>query len=216
MGYGMTRLLHESRYRTDALLELMRRTSIAICGAGALGANIAESLVRSGCARITVIDRDRVEERNLSTQPYHRSDIGAQKGTILANTLYRAVGAGVTARNAELTPGNAGKLLHGADLVVETFDNSASRGAVAAWCAASDIPCVHAGLAGGYAEVIWNDIYRVPSPAGEDLCDYPLARNLVTLACSVACEAVIGFLATGERRSHTITLEDLAVRRFGL
>ena len=31
-----------------------------------------------------------MEERNLSTQPYYRSDIGAFKAKILANALYRA------------------------------------------------------------------------------------------------------------------------------
>ena len=45
-------------------------------------------------------------------------------------------------------------------------------------------------LAADYAEIIWNDRYRVPSPSHDDVCDYPLARNLVTLAVSVACEVL--------------------------
>jgi tRNA A37 threonylcarbamoyladenosine dehydratase len=59
-----------------------------VCGAGALGANIAESLARSGFCQLRVIDR--IQDRNLSTQPYYRSDIGAFKAKILANNLYRA------------------------------------------------------------------------------------------------------------------------------
>src|SRR4051812_34669231 len=96
---------------------------VTVRGAGALGANSAESLTRSGFARLTIIDRDRVEERNLSTQPYYRSDIGAFKAKILANTLFRALGATVDARAEELTTPNAGKLLAGSDLVIDTFDN---------------------------------------------------------------------------------------------
>jgi molybdopterin-synthase adenylyltransferase len=63
---------------------------VTVCGAGALGANITESLARSGFCKLTVVDRDRIEERNLSTQPYYRSDVGAFKAKILANNLYRA------------------------------------------------------------------------------------------------------------------------------
>ena len=72
------------------------------------------------------------------------------------------------------------------------------------------------GLAGDYAEVIWNEIYRVPSATPDDVCDYPLARNLVTLAGAVVCESVISFVADSARRSFTVTLRDLAVRPFTL
>src|SRR5919107_404818 len=89
---------HEHRYRSAVVMQRLRDLPVTVCGAGALGANITESLARSGFARLKVVDRDRVEERNLSTQPYHRSDVGAFKAKILANTLYRAVSATVEAR----------------------------------------------------------------------------------------------------------------------
>src|SRR5438270_13317075 len=121
---------HERLHRTPELMARLRDLPVMICGAGALGANITESLARSGFGRLTVIDRDRVEERNLSTQPYFRSDVGAAKAKILANSLYRAVGALVEARTEPLAPENATKLLRGAGLVIDAFDNSASRRAV--------------------------------------------------------------------------------------
>jgi molybdopterin/thiamine biosynthesis adenylyltransferase len=206
--------MHERLHRGAAAIDAMARFPVAICGAGALGANIAEGLARAGFAGIAVIDRDRIEERNLSTQPYYRADVGAFKARILEHSLYRAVGARIFAHAKELNDMNVGKLLDGAKLVIDTFDNSASRRIVATWCAEQGIPCLHAGLADGYAEVIWNEIYRVPSPARDDICDYPLARNLAMLAATVACEVTIGFVTEGERRSYTITLDDLAVRPF--
>jgi hypothetical protein len=51
-----------------------------------------------------------------------------------------------------------------------------------------------------YAEVIWNDSYRVSSDLNDNVCEYPLARNLVVLRVAVACEAIIAFVATGEQR----------------
>jgi molybdopterin-synthase adenylyltransferase len=210
----VTGLFHESRYRGDELMERIAELRVYVCGAGALGANVAESLARSGFGAIRVIDRDRVEERNLSTQPYQRADIGAMKARILANSLYRAVGTTVDAKAEELGPSSVSKLLGEADLVVDTFDNSASRRTVADHCTRAGTPCLHAGMAAGFAEVIWNEAYRVPSDANDDVCDYPLARNLVLLTVAVACEAIVSFAATGERRSFTITLSDLVVSPF--
>jgi molybdopterin/thiamine biosynthesis adenylyltransferase len=208
-------LYHEALHRSGDVMRRLRDLPVTICGAGALGANLAESLARQGFAQLRIIDRDRIEQRNLSTQPYYRSDIGAFKARILANALYRAIGVPVEAKVETLTPANAAALLKGSGLVVDAFDNSLSRQTVKEACELEGLPCLHAGLAADYAEVIWNDAYRVPSSARDDVCDYPLARNLVLLTVAVTAESVVAFVASGERRSHTITLTDLAVRRFG-
>ena len=81
---------HEERY---ASLEPFAAQVITICGAGTLGANLAETLERMGFTRLRLIDKDRVETRNLSVQPYSRAEVGAPKARALANTLYRAVQA---------------------------------------------------------------------------------------------------------------------------
>jgi molybdopterin/thiamine biosynthesis adenylyltransferase len=210
----MSLFYHEQLYRSAVVMRRVREQPVTVCGAGALGANVAESLARTGFARLRVVDRDRVEERNLSTQPYQRDDVGAQKAKILANTLYRALGVRVDAHAVELNDRNAGKLLEG--LVLDAFDNSASRRAVKEACEGMGLACLHAGLADGYGEVIWNEQYRVPSAARDDVCDYPLARNLVMLTASVACEALVRYVAAGARESYSITLGDFAVRRLHL
>jgi molybdopterin-synthase adenylyltransferase len=208
---GNTAFLHEKLYRSEEVMSLLKDINVTICGAGALGANIAENLARTGFSRMKIVDRDRVEEQNLSTQPYHRSDIGAFKAKIMANIIYRALGVAVDSRAEELNETTAGKLLAGSGLVVDTFDNSVARQAVKDYCASANVPGLHVGLAGDYAEIIWNDHYRVPSSAQDDICDYPLARNLVMMAVAVSCEAVVAFAATRERRSYTVTLRDLVV-----
>jgi molybdopterin/thiamine biosynthesis adenylyltransferase len=210
--FVMSIFYHEQLYRSGEVMLRVREQLVTVCGAGALGANIAESLARSGFARLRVIDRDRVEERNLSTQPYYRSEVGAQKARMLANALYRALGVRLDAKAQELTRQNAPALLSG--LVVDAFDNSASREAVELACEKANLPCLHVGLADGYAEVIWNESYRVPSAAQDDICDYPLARNLVMLTAAVACEVINRYVAEGVRESFTITLKDFAVKPF--
>ena len=210
----MSIFFHERLYRGDGLVDQLGDFTVTVCGAGALGGNITENLARSGFGSLQVIDRDRVEERNLSTQPYYKSDIGAGKAKILANSLYRALGIAIEGRSRELTAANCPKLLRGSDLVVDTFDNSISRKVVGDYCRENNLPCLHAGLHADYAEIIWNESYRVPSPSQDDICDYPLARNLVTLTVAIACEVIITFIATGATESYTVTMKDFAVKPF--
>jgi molybdopterin/thiamine biosynthesis adenylyltransferase len=210
----MSIFFHEQLHRTPTLMAQIRDFPITVCGAGALGANITENLARSGFGKLAVIDCDRIEERNLSTQPYYKSDVGAYKAKILSNTLYRALGVTLEGRSKELTAANAAQLLRDTNLVIDTFDNSVARQAVKDYCKDAQMPCLHVGLASDYAEVIWNDSYRVPSPANDDVCDYPLARNLVILAVAVACEAIVTFVASGQQQSFTVTLGDLAIKAF--
>ena len=76
----MSYLFHENLYRSSPAMKKLTKIPVTICGAGALGANIAESLARSGVSQLTVIDCDRLDERNLSTQPYYHDDVGAKPG----------------------------------------------------------------------------------------------------------------------------------------
>jgi molybdopterin-synthase adenylyltransferase len=208
----MSIFFHEQLYRSRQSMAKLRDYPVAICGAGALGANIAETLARSGFGKLKVIDCDRIEERNLSTQPYYRSDIGAFKAKILANNLYRAIGVHIEAETKRLAATNTKQLLGQSSLVIDAFDNSASRQAVKNHCDRTGQPCLHAGLASDYAEVIWNDLYRVPSDVNDDVCDYPLARNLVLLTVAIACESSVGLILSGNQRSFTITLKDLSIQ----
>jgi molybdopterin-synthase adenylyltransferase len=76
----MTFFLHEQFYRD---LAGIADRQVTICGAGALGANLAETLARMGLRRLRVIDRDRVDAHNLSTQPWMQQDIGAPRARLL-------------------------------------------------------------------------------------------------------------------------------------
>ena len=68
------------------------------------------------------------------------------------------------------------------------------------------------GLAEDYSEIIWNENYRVPSPVNDDVCDYPLARNLVLMTTAVATEVIIEFISTTKKLDFTFTLRDLTIK----
>ena len=210
---------HEIAYRGEKLLERLKDRRITICGVGALGSNLADTLARQGVPSLRVIDMDRVEEHNVSTQIFGDGDVGALKVNALKNRLFQDVGIEVETFGKELTDSTVKKFLKDSDLVIDTFDNSASRQIIHDWCQAHKLPCLHAGMFEDYGEVIWDDKYKVPQDAvdGEgDVCDYPLARNLAMLVVSVAAEEIIDHIVADEPREKnwTITLKDLAIRSY--
>lgn len=205
------RLHHEQLYRGEDCMGRLAATRLTLCGAGALGSHLADNLVRQGFHQIRVIDRDRVQQHNVSTQLYGLSDVGGWKVEILRNRLFRAVGVELDTVAKELAERNARKLLGSADVVLDTFDNSASRLLVQRQCRAAGTTCLHVGLFADYCEVIWDEQYRVPEDVGEDVCDYPLARNLVLLAVALASETLVGHVLEGSRNNWSATLGDFAV-----
>ena len=203
---------HEALYRGADVLARLGALRLTLCGAGALGSHLADNLVRQGLRSLRVIDRDTVETHNVGTQLYGNAEVGAKKADALKNRLFRSCGIEIYTVAKELTDRTADKLLAGAGLVIDTFDNSASRRLVQESSRRLDLPCLHVGLNADYAEVVWDEGYRVPNDVGADVCDYPLARNLVLLAVAVASEVVVRFAADGSRENWTVTLKDFAIR----
>ena len=123
----MNPFLHESQYRGAEALQRLASAKITLCGVGALGSNLADTLARQGVKDFHLIDKDRVEEQNIGTQIYFQGEVGAWKVEVLRNRLFRTTGIEVEAINKELTAGNANKLLKEGGLIVDLFDNSSSR-----------------------------------------------------------------------------------------
>lgn len=202
-----SQFFHEERH---APLGEAREALITVCGAGALGGNLAETLSRMGYGRLRVIDKDRVEARNLGTQPYARGEVGAPKARALATALYRAVGAKVEPVVVELTGENAAQLLAGSCLVVDAFDNSQARAAVSVEAVRSGIPCLHIGFAtdGLYGSGIWEPGYMTPSDAAGDPCDYPVTRPLAVMLSALAARSVTRYLTEGIAEDFELTWGD--------
>ena len=203
---------HEEIYRGGDLLARLGALRVTLCGAGAIGSNLADNLVRQGLANLRAIDHDRVEEHNVSTQLYGEADVGLWKVEALRNHLFRAAGVEINPFRKQLTAENARQVLKDSDLVIDAFDNSASRQIVQDHCRAAKLPCLHVGLYADYCEVVWDEHYRVPANVAGDVCDYPLARNLVMLAVTLASEAIVRFVADGTRAGWSGTLGDFAIR----
>jgi hypothetical protein len=201
---------HEERH---ASLVPFAHKLITICGAGTLGGNLTETLARMGFTHLKLIDKDRVEMRNLSTQPYSRAEVGAPKSRALANTLYRAVQAKLEPLVVELTSTNSAGLLQGSALVIDAFDNHVARAAVSATSRALQLPCLHIGFSpdGLYGSGLWEPRYQVPQEVPGDPCDYPLTRPLALMLTALAARAICDFFATGQSNNFELTWNDLRI-----
>ncbi|MBN2001995.1 MAG: ThiF family adenylyltransferase [Anaerolineae bacterium] len=207
---------HETLYRGARALEQLGKVHLTVCGAGAVGSNLALHLARQGVQNLRVIDFDRVEAHNIGTQSYTSDDVGMAKVEALQAEVFRAVGVEIEGVRKELTQANAGKLLAGTDVVVDGFDNHAARAAVTEHCRAASLPCLHVGLNADYAEILWNETYRVPQDvvaAGANVCEYPLARALILFAVALAGESLVRYMLEKRCENYSFTLRDLQINR---
>jgi len=205
---------HEEIYRGEDLVKNLAVKQIIVCGCGAIGSNLIDTLIRQGFSRIRVIDMDRVDTHNINTQTFETADVGALKVNAMQNRVFRTVGVEIDIESKELKKGNIKKLLKGADLVVDGFDNRASRKLVQDYCRENKIPCLHSGLSDSYGEVVWDEIYMVPQDAIDgDVCDYPLARNLISVVVAITAEEILDFVLSDKPRkeSRKFTLRDLKI-----
>jgi molybdopterin-synthase adenylyltransferase len=202
---------HEQLYRGSDVIAKLSQLRIVICGVGALGSNLADTLARQGVTKLRLIDHDRVEQHNIGTQIYALSDIGQFKADALRKHLFRVAGVEAEAVRKELTAANAKSQLNDADLIIDAFDNSASRQFVQDYARSSGAAALHVGLFAEFGQVAWDETYRVPKDVAGNVCDYPLARNLIVITAAVAAESIVAFAAVGQRKSWSITLRDLAI-----
>lgn len=129
--------------------------SVAIVGAGGIGAPVIQYLAAAGIGRLRVIDDDRVALDNLQRQTlFAAADVGRLK---IEAARERVAGLnedvafeGVEAR---LSEENVASLLGGVDLVVDGSDNFATRLAVSDLCTETRIPLVSAAVGRFQAQI---------------------------------------------------------------
>jgi len=135
---------------SEAAQLALRRASVVVVGAGALGSPAATYLAAAGVGRIGLLDDDDVERSNLARQFLHFTpDLGVPKAESAAAKLRFLNPEGVIEPyRVRLDAANAEGLIAGHDLVVDCSDSFATRYAVNAACCAAGVPLVEAGVVG--------------------------------------------------------------------
>ena len=111
--------------------ELQRKfssASVAVCGLGGLGSNIALSLARAGIGRLHLIDFDRVDISNLNRQQYAVSQLSMYKTEALRNNLLAVFPyLDIVTDTVRVTEGNLAGLLAEDDIICEAFDRAEAK-----------------------------------------------------------------------------------------
>ena len=99
--------------------------TVAVCGLGGLGSNIAFALARAGIGKLILIDFDIVDITNLHRQQYKASQIGMNKTNALRDNLLEiAPYAEIETHSVRISENNAEELLEEADIICEAFDDA--------------------------------------------------------------------------------------------
>lgn len=111
--------------------ELQSRFSnatVAICGLGGLGSDVAIALARAGVGKLILIDFDKVDISNLHRQQYKASQVGMEKTKALeANLREMAPYIRIETYHQRMTQENSQMLLQDADIICEAFDNPEAK-----------------------------------------------------------------------------------------
>ena len=107
------------------LVDKLQNATVAVCGLGGLGSNIAISLARSGVGKLVIIDFDKVDVTNLHRQQYRANQIGMYKADAL-NIILDDIApyTKIEKHIVKLDETNMLNLLDNADIICEAFDDA--------------------------------------------------------------------------------------------
>ena len=109
----------------EKIQNIFESATVAICGLGGLGSNIAFALARAGIGKLILIDFDSVDITNLHRQQYKANQIGMEKTEALKDNLLEiAPYVAIETHSVRISENNAEELLEEADIICEAFDDA--------------------------------------------------------------------------------------------
>ncbi|HDR8155031.1 TPA: molybdopterin-synthase adenylyltransferase MoeB [Bacillus cereus] len=134
--------------------EKIRNKHVLIVGAGALGSASAESFVRAGVGKLTIIDRDYVEWSNLQRQQLYSEQDAIEKmpKAIAAKNRLEQINSEVQihAFVMDATLENMEGLLKNVDVIIDATDNFDIRFVINELSQKHNIPWVYGSCVGSY------------------------------------------------------------------
>jgi adenylyltransferase/sulfurtransferase len=181
-------------------------SSVLLCGCGALGSVLANTLVRAGVGHLRIVDRDFLELNNLQRQVlYDEQDVstGLPKA-IAAQKKLRVINSDVhvEAHVADVDSGNIAKFMDGVDMILDGTDNFETRYLINDAAVKHNVPWVYGGCIGaegqtmtilpGESACLRCLMQDAPPPGTTPTCDTAgiLGPIVNVVASFQACEAI--------------------------
>ncbi|MCA9168729.1 MAG: ThiF family adenylyltransferase [Planctomycetales bacterium] len=228
----------DSRYARQVLFapwgqagqDRLSQSTALVCGCGALGSVIANTLVRAGVGRVRIVDRDFLELNNLQRQVlYDEQDvasglpkaIAAQRKLQLINSSVK-----VEAHVADVNYGNIESLIAGTDVIVDGTDNFETRFLLNDAALKFNVPWIYGGCIGcegqtltiipGQSACLRCLMRDTPPPGTTPTCDTAgiLSPIVNVIASFQACEALKILSGNRDAVSKTLNVFDMWENRF--
>lgn len=129
-------------------IRTVRKASILVVGAGAIGNEVLKNLALLGIGNIFIFDRDTIEKSNLSRSVLFREhDDGKHKAEIAARSV-KEINPTVNARwkNGDIRFDMGLGFINRMDVVIAGFDNIEARRKINELCWLADRPWIEAGI----------------------------------------------------------------------
>ncbi len=186
--------------------ERLGKARVFICGCGALGSVLANTLARAGVGYLRIVDRDFLEWNNLQRQVlYDEQDVasGIPKAIAAQQRLQRINSAiHVEAIVADVDHTNVAQLVQDVDLILDGTDNFEIRYLLNDAAARYQVPWIYGGCIGAVGQTLtivpgstpcFRCLHPDPPPPGStETCDSAgiLGPIINVIASIQACEAI--------------------------
>jgi molybdopterin/thiamine biosynthesis adenylyltransferase len=177
-----------------------------ICGCGALGSVLANTLARAGVGRLRIVDRDFLELNNLQRQVlYDEQDVAAGiPKAVAAQAKLERINSQIQieAFVSDVDHTNIGKLVEGVDVILDGTDNFETRYLLNDASVQFKIPWVYGGCLGANGQTMtiipgdtpcFRCVYpESPPPGTTETCDSAgILGPIINVVASIqACEAI--------------------------
>jgi adenylyltransferase/sulfurtransferase len=206
-----------------------------VCGCGALGSVLAESLTRAGVGHLRLVDRDFLEITNLHRQVlYDEDDVAAElPKAIAAQRKLRRINStiDIEAHVCDVDFTNIESLLDGVDCIVDGTDNFETRFLLNDAAHRYGIPWVYGGCIGaegqqmtivpGRTPCLRCLVSDVPPPGTTPTCDTagvlgPIVNVIASLQAMEAIKLLSGNESAISRTLNVVELWDSRLRQINL
>ncbi len=213
----------------------LRASSVLLCGCGALGTVIAETLTRAGIGKLRIVDRDFVDLSNLQRQVlFDEQDVEDRLPKVIAASqklarINRQVALEPIVADIDHT--NILEFTRGVDLILDGTDNFEVRFLINDASLETGIPWIYAGCLGSHGQFM--TIFpgksaclrclmdQVPEPGTTETCDTagilgPTVSILASFQCVEALKILTGHADQIEPMLTIIDIWQATFRRMSI
>ncbi len=214
--------------------ERLAASRAVIIGCGALGAIQAETFARAGVGRLTLVDRDFVEQSNLQRQiMFEESDACNRlpKSIAAARRISRVNSSiEVEAIVEDVNFENIEDIIRGADVVLDGTDNFETRFLINDACVKTGVPWIYGAAVGSYGLTMTVTdegpclrcvLESLPEPGSGETCDTAgVIMPIISIIASIQSAEALKLLAAQKDKLHRslvrVDVWDFSISRLDL